>query len=351
MTIKSISFQTNSVGTANAKMSLLDWLRPRRVLRALAGRFREKESAATLVRLTRSKHVADLRFIARMTVWGALLFVIVVALLGAVGACAIPVIGLLGTAATILAWCYRSGSARLGIVDLIACEMTTLCRVCSVVELTQNCITAFNTSGSDTADQLRERFSHFDSEEAYTPVFDANVKELQVLDVRVITNITAFYTYWKAMRDTFRRLAKTDAKGWQSCMRNVVYMQFLAFESARNAIVDLIEFEPSCAENKVTVLLSELPAFRFLLDQFKDGSDVRHKRLALRRDEYPGIVEDVTNVIYENAAKYPKKEERSNLSKFERDRAAGWDQAIEMLGPLEAYLHDRSQDDTPRLAA
>ena len=57
-------------------------------------------------------------------------------------------------------------------------------------------------------------------------------------------------------------------------------MQFLGFESARKAIKDLVEFEPTQAEDMITVLLSELPAYGFLREQFQ--GDLRQRRLQAR---------------------------------------------------------------------
>jgi plasmid replication initiation protein len=61
-------------------------------------------------------------------------------------------------------------------------------------------------------------------------------------------------------------------------------MQFLALESARLAIKDLVEFEPTQAEDMITVLLSELPAYGFLREQFQ--GDLRQRRLQARDQDY-----------------------------------------------------------------
>jgi hypothetical protein len=373
MPAQSISpdFRSDSVDSSNQRMSLREGLHPGRFLdrlrRRLVGRLVEKEAASTFIRLIESNHIADLRLIAFITVCCAALFPfftfalvgwhlwfsddqkspfhileldwsMVAVFAGDVGAVGFPIVGGFWTvAAVILAWCYQSGNARLGIVDLFACEMTTLCRVCTIVNLTESCIGAFENINTDP--RVRKGFSHFDSGETYTPVFDDHVTELQVLSVGVVTNITSFYAYWKAMRDAFRHLAGTppeiDSDGWKAAMRSVIYMQFLAFESARKAVVDLIEFEPNNAENTITILLSELPAFHFLLDKF-NPEDVRFKRLNLRRHEYPDIVKSVTDTAAENAKKYPKETDRGELSKHQQDLAAAWDKAVEMLGPLDA---------------
>jgi hypothetical protein len=89
------------------------------------------------------------------------------------------------------------------------------------------------------------------------------------------------------MRDYLRKLDDlppvADA-AWHRAMCNVIYMQFLGFESARLAILDLVEFEPRQAEDLISILLSELPAYRFLLDHFDD--DFRRRRLMLREPDY-----------------------------------------------------------------
>jgi hypothetical protein len=336
-----------------------------RRLRALQGY--DKHSAETVDRLTYSMHVEDLRWVARVTMLGAILavsaIVIIVPIMGKVcdgskvydALVPFQISAVLAGAGGVLAWCYKTGSERLGIVDLFACEITTLCRICTINGLTDTCIASFELDGSQH-DELRERFTHFDSSEAYTPVFDANAKELQSLNVKVVTNITAFYTYWKSTRDAFRRLANTQATAtaalnlrndaWHRAMRNVIYMQFLTLESARKAVRDLIEFEPASAENTITILLSELPAYRFLLNNFEEG-DVRHTRLKLRRDRYLGIVSNVYyytksmhgDVVAAATKQFPARKNSERLSSKEfrlRELRCDWDKAHSLLKELES---------------
>lgn len=100
---------------------------------------------------------------------------------------------------------------------------------------------------------------HFTSEENYFPVFENNTRDLQALEARVVVNITAFYSYMKAVRDSTRALmdisasssqpeprpdAASTATPVQEAARNVIYMMFLGLESARKAIRYLVEFEP-----------------------------------------------------------------------------------------------------------
>src|SRR5271155_4572263 len=93
---------------------------------------------ATLDRLFDSRHVKDLRLIIR-----AALAVVLLLSAGCVaalwrkdatwtsiGAFITPVLTVFGA---VLAWAYQVGSARLGVVDLFACEISPLCRVAAVV--------------------------------------------------------------------------------------------------------------------------------------------------------------------------------------------------------------------------
>jgi hypothetical protein len=285
----------------------------------------DKYSAETFDRLLWSTHVEDLRWVVRMTTGGAvlLIFIIIVAwhqeLITEFREALVPFGAVLAALGGIIAWCYKTGNARLGIVDLFACEITTLCRICTVVGLADTCISAHEMGAHEGRPADREKFAssrepfiHFASSEHYTPVFDANAKELQVLNVKALTNITAFYTYWKAIRDAFRKLAAipapvstpsaTEMDPWHRAMLYVIYMQFLAFESARKAVRDLIEFEPNRAENTIVILLSELPAYHFLLKHFPQGS-VHRKRLELRRQLYASAV---AGVYYQTEDAYKK---------------------------------------------
>src|SRR5262249_22479224 len=157
----------------------------------------------------------------------------------------------------------------------------------------------------DAAGNSQSPGRHFTSEENYFPVFESNTRDLQTLEARVVINITAFYTYMKAVRDSMRALmdmspslAKSESRPdspsistpWQDAARNVIYMMFLGLESARKAIADLVEFEPEKAERKIVILISELEAYRFLRDQFVDEQDIRYQRLALRYDVYQEVV-------------------------------------------------------------
>jgi len=183
------------------------------------------------------------------------------------------------------------------VVDLFACEIATLCRVSAVVEMVQRYVDLFQRGPQGGMPhvidgELPADTSRFTSQESYFPVFEASVKDLQVLEANVVKHVTAFYTYMKVMRDSLRRLAEIKAPesgstcddDWHRAICNVIYMQFLALESARKAIIDLVEFEPTQAEDMITILLSELLAYGFLREQFK--GDLRERRLAARDVSY-----------------------------------------------------------------
>jgi hypothetical protein len=193
----------------------------------------------------------------------------------------------------VLAWAYLSASSRLGVVDLFACEIITLCRVGLTFDIAKYYVEQYKTPGATAA---------FVSEEDYFPVFDNNSRDLQLLESSIVNNITAFYTYMKATRDSLRKLAlvkiskpaktkltspdeKPELDAWQATMFSVL---FLSFESGRNAISELIEYEPRAAENKMVMLITELTLYSFLLEYFErrarpEQDQLWRSRLKVRR--------------------------------------------------------------------
>ena len=109
-----------------------------------------------------------------------------------------------GILSAVVAWVYRDGSERLGVVDLFACEISTLCKVATVVDTAHRNVVQFCAGPPPTITKelgTSQAAAHFTSQENYFPVFEANNKYLQKLEARVVINITAFYTYMKAVRD------------------------------------------------------------------------------------------------------------------------------------------------------
>ena len=266
---------------------------------------------ATLDRLFVSPHVKDLRLIAAFSLF--VLYAIALAIVLDISfqpqlrgwSTASRLLAFLGptlaVVAAVLGWVYQTGSARLGVVDLFACEICTLCRVAAVNDTVRHHVVQFREGvpPAPSAAAPAPLARAFTSQENYFPVFESNPSNLQTLDYKVVVNITAFYTYMKAVRDALRTLAaigpapeqqpsstQTAQDLWRDAARNVIYMLFLAFESARLAIAQLVEFPPESVECSIIVLISELEAYHFLCGQYKNPKDVHHTRIRLRAEDY-----------------------------------------------------------------
>jgi hypothetical protein len=213
---------------------------------------------------------------------------------------AIPVYGL------VLGWAYQAASKRLGIVDLFACEIATLCRVGTIFDIGDRYVKRYYKPSSENFErpQHGQPQQAFVSQEDYFPVFQSNSRDLQSLEASVVHDITQFYTYMKAQRDAQRRLAETklpkvdktglemvketdlkkcdddaDTHAWRTAMMDVIFLTFLGYESGRRAVSSLVEYQPARAERLIVILLTELRCFAFLRQHFHSG-DLRGAALA-----------------------------------------------------------------------
>jgi hypothetical protein len=305
------------------------------LLYPLARLLRTGDQAATIDRLFDSQHVKDLRFIVAITFLGWILLSLALIIGFAVLLHSakdkldafhsfVTIFGAsFGVFGLVLAWAYQVGSARLGVVDLFACEISTLCRVVTIIDVACRYVEKFemgppvpHTGGSPIPAH------QFTSQESYFPVFENGTRDLQTLEARVVVNITEFYTYMKAFRDYLRKLAEivplptelgasNDLKqilpaSWHQEIVNAIYMLFLCLESARRAIADLVEFEPEYAERTVVILISELEAYRFLCAQFTNQEDMRHLRLQLREANYETLVPPLCDLIEKEQSQHPQ---------------------------------------------
>jgi hypothetical protein len=325
----------------------------KRLLKPVAWLSRTGDPHATLDRFFDSQHVEDLRLIVAAALFVALLLLVGCgvafgyegATLTGIGTFIAPALGVLGA---ILTWTYQVASARLGVVDLFACEISTLCRVALVVATVRRSVDRFNqgppvgssAAGGSQVPPARD----FTSQENYFPVFENGTRDLQGLEAQVVINITAFYTFMKAVRDSQRMLAgiRPEPLGlgspsneapldvsWHEAARNVVYMLFLGLESARHAIADLVEFQPEYAERTIVVLLSELEAYRFLRSQFEDEEDMYHRRIMLRDPEYRGLVPHLRDSVDRGRELEQKKHQK------ESGGVRQWEPAWLLLPELE----------------
>jgi len=335
----------------------------------VVGDLPKDEAASTLFRFFRSKHVIDLRLIANLAFWLFVVHLVVMVILGIINAICPPAdsevhslgakvvefssflvqyIGpVLGVAGIIIAWAYRSASARLGVVDLFGCEISTLCRVGTIFDVGKRYLTAYDatpTAAFNPQDSQRTKSANFVSQEDYFPIFASNSRDLQLLEALVVKHITEFYTYMKATRDSLRALdaiksgAPIPATGssqehggptpWQAAVADVIYVLFLGYESARKAIWDLIEFQPSRAENTMVILLTELRCYPFLLEYYKND-ELRYSRLDLRKESYRKIVLDLVGTV-----KLHEKDE-------------DWNQATRTIPELEKRYKEVFHEDIP----
>ena len=246
----------------------------------------------------------------------------------------------------IMAWAYQVGSARLGVVDLFACEIDTLCRMTTVGGMVGRQVALFK-SGPPLKSAGRGgsilQVSQFVSQENYFPVFDNNSRDLQALEAGVVINITAFYTYMKAVRDCLRKLADVRPMAfesrqpadeaavtgpWHESLRSLLYMLYLALESGRKAIEDLVEYQPEQTERMMVVLISELEAYGFLRSQYDNREEMRHQRLELRYEEYRVLVPRLSALVEKNNGASLDPNQPPTPPQTLRDRL--WRQAFEL---------------------
>jgi len=277
------------------------------------------EASSTIYRFFRSKHVVDLKVFAvfAMTLGAGAFLVLALK----AGFYFLPLFNLspwhtleevvdglqkdagkvVGLTGVVVVWAYRSACTRLGVVDLFACEIGTLCRVGTLFGIGRKYVAQYDAGPptSKGADKGTAPDTGFVSQEEYFPVFENNTHDLQLLEATVVNNITEFYTYMKATRDALRRLGEIPPDAWHGAMCNVIYLVFLAYESGRKAINDLVEYEPVAAESKIVILLTELDTYAFLIRHFPTD-DLRYKRLKLREPEYRIDV----SALYETVSHY-----------------------------------------------
>ena len=128
----------------------------------------------------------------------------------------------------IVAWAYLAASKRLGIIDLFACEIKTLCRVGTIFDVGKRYVAMYqnrldiaeNRAGTGgvpavaqsppvpMTDELLSRSSV--SQEHYFPIFDIEFQRSGVLEALLVGYITEYYTYMKTVRDLQRIFASNQ---------------------------------------------------------------------------------------------------------------------------------------------
>ena len=311
-----------------------------RAMFASADSLSAADSASDLFRFFRSRHVRDLKLIAFIA-FAAGLASVVWALIK--GWPAEGVAAALAACGAVIGWAYRSGSSKLGVVDLFACEISTLCRVGTIFDTAKQMIRWYDAGpGCETsaACTQAERMPKFVSQEDYFPILAVNSPSLQLLEADVVNYVIAFYTYMKGVRDQLRALAEigpravnngghdTEQDKWHATLFNIVYSVFLGYESARKAVKELIEFEPTAAESIIAILLTEIRCYAFLVRAMPLG-DFRYDRLCLREADYE-----------EQVIPLCRKVESQRGGKHEKD----WGPALRVAPELERRYRLEYQD-------
>jgi hypothetical protein len=254
---------------------------------------------STFLRLWTSRHLGELQWIAVLTIILFSIGVVSTTLIEKKVSTETWVLdnlkvigGLAAVAAAVFSWAYQTGSRRLGVIDLFGCEISAICRMNLVVDFAKRQVKIAHEEKSRSGNGAASGPTKFTSEEHYTPVYDHNLADLQPLNVSAVSHVTEFYSYRKAMVDFLRRIAaEQDLERKHEARKMMLYMQFLMCESARRAVMELIEFEPNLEESKINILCSELVLFSYLLEVYNEN-DFRGKRLRIRKERYPEIVKD-----------------------------------------------------------
>ncbi len=357
---------------APSKSSLFVYCLTKLILTPIYWVLRTGDEHDTLDRMFTSRHVKDLQLIISAAL-GTIYMVLLIALLlsykenhlhsvhyfslaefGKTLTFLGPVLLVIGT---VLAWAYQVGIARLGAVDLFACEITTLCKVVTVIGAVGRCVDAFEAGPPAGSPGTGVPTHPFTSQENYFPVFEGSARDLQTLEANVVVNITAFYTFMKAVRDSMRTLAevrpqlaelesasnKAQAVGaWHEAARNVVYMLFLGLESARNSMCDLVEVEPEWAERTIMILISELEAYLFLSRQYTVALEMHHERIMLRGPVYRNLVPELCCCV--EAGKASK---MAGTRLQEPQQVGQWEPAYRLLPELKRRYEDAIGEKVP----
>jgi hypothetical protein len=282
------------------------------------------EAASTLFRFFRSVHVRDLKLITALTLALLAIFLGLVILFGIIDAKTATLDGkahidpwvdffkfvatfagsAIGVSGLVVGWTYQTAAARLGVVDLFACEISTLCRVGTVVDVGTMYVAQYdgttNVQDVPKSEPQQEPVraqppaaDNFVSKEDYFPILQTNAEDLQRLEALVVNDITEFYTYMKACRDYLRLLDTKQGEARRETLVGAIYMLFLGYESGRHAVKGLIEYQPTRAEDMIGILLTELKCYALLMQHFWKEKDFRYARLELRLDEYRDEVPDL----------------------------------------------------------
>src|SRR5690348_10064330 len=110
----------------------------------------------TIARLCTSKHLRDLQIMFSIFVVSVILIAAffpseLLHVSGSGTPFWVPIaVAAFTTFAATINWIYQSGNRRIGVIDLFACEITSICRVCLVIDFARSSVKRYRAAGTST---------------------------------------------------------------------------------------------------------------------------------------------------------------------------------------------------------
>lgn len=211
----------------------------------------------------------------------------------------------LGGLLTIAAKLVDSSQKRLAIVDLFASEILSLGRIFVACNIIGSFICLFDqlstpipaeADASPTAASQQGPFGFADAarKENYFTVFEKNNTDLGPLAADTIADITAFYTFLKASRDSTGAMSLWNAPHYNAALRqndvvSIIYNCFLMAGHGRHALQALIEERQRAAYATEVFDSIAVKCYLFLM-YVLPATDSRHKLLSARARHFLGVI-------------------------------------------------------------
>jgi hypothetical protein len=199
---------------------------------------------------------------------------------------------------SVAAWTFQTANGRFGAADIFASEILTLCRIARVVDFVQHMVDSYRDG---------KPISLGKSMQDYVVIFHNNSKDLEILDGNAVNWVTEFYVYFKAMLDTMSRLpnlpngkllSAEEVPAYKELLLTVIYMAFLAFESGRHALMQLVDDKRVREEAVLTALSNEIPAYLLLYEVYSSKRcDIRWHRIDGRLPQYETLTKQIARVL------------------------------------------------------
>jgi hypothetical protein len=210
------------------------------------------------------------------------------------------VAGVFGTVfLTFGGWLYRTGDARMTIIDVIASEIFSLCRAMTNNRSVRNIEALYESKAPPYT------LAYLEIHEEYNDFMHTVGQNLGFLDQSSIARVTGFYTSLKILRDRMRMLknwaidatsekpslASHNERFVDETLKQTMYDLFLCLENARIALHLLLEGDDLHDDSIFVCMMSEIRAFVFLagmkdnVTYIRDRLDARLQRPVFRTHE------------------------------------------------------------------